>query len=228
MKQNHWTPWLKQEFEQPYFRELATFVHEAYETKTVYPPKSQVFSTFETTDYNDIKVVILGQDPYHQPHQAHGMCFSVNPGVPLPPSLKNIFLELQEDVGCTIPDNGYLLPWAKQGVFLLNTILTVEESHPLSHAKKGWETFTNHAIEVINQSSNPIVFFLWGRQAKKKEDMIDHQKHCVLTAAHPSPLSAYHGFFGCHHFSKANQFLMEQERRPIDWQLPNAEVYRNQ
>lgn len=221
MKQNAWTPWLKHEFEEPYFKELASFVHEAYETKVIYPPKAQVFSTFENVDYPDIKVVILGQDPYHQKGQAHGMCFSVNPGIQIPPSLQNIYKELQDDLGCFIANNGYLLPWAKQGVFLLNTILTVEDSHPLSHAKRGWETFTNHAIERINEKEEPVVFLLWGRNARDKKSMIDTSKHLVLEAAHPSPLSAYNGFFGCRHFSKTNHFLKEKGRSPIDWQIPN-------
>ena len=221
MKVNHWTPWLRNEFEQDYFKKLAHFVHEAYEHKKVYPPKVQVFNAFETVDYPDIKVAILGQDPYHQKGQAHGMCFSVNPGVVTPPSLQNIYKELQDDLGCYIPNNGYLLPWAKQGVFLLNTILTVEDSHPLSHAKQGWEIFTNHAIEKINEKEDGVVFLLWGRNARDKKEMIDTKKHLVLEAAHPSPLSAYHGFFGCHHFSKANTYLKEHGRAPIDWQIPN-------
>lgn len=226
MIENHWTPWLKNEFSQPYFKPLASFVHEAYETQTVYPPKRQVFSAFEHADLPDIKVVILGQDPYHQPHQAHGMCFSVNPGVPLPPSLRNIFQELNQDVGCPFPDNGYLMPWADQGVFLLNTVMTVEESHPLSHAGHGWETFTDHAIAKVNELPDPVVFLLWGRNARAKQSMIDETRHLVLTAAHPSPLSAFHGFFGCRHFSAANEFLEKHGRKAIVWELPHAEIYR--
>lgn len=221
MKQNDWTTWLQEEWKQPYFLELASFVHEAYKTKRIYPPKAQVFSAFETVAYQDVKVVLLGQDPYHQKGQAHGMCFSVNPGIAIPPSLQNIYKELQDDVGCFIPNNGYLMPWARQGVFLLNTILTVEDSHPLAHAKIGWETFTDHAIERINEKEEPVVFLLWGRNARNKKVMIDASKHLVLEAAHPSPLSAYNGFFGCKHFSKANQFLCEYGRTPIDWQIPN-------
>ena len=221
MIHNNWWSWLNDEWSQPYFKELARFIHQAYETKQIYPPKAQVFSAFENCEIGDIRVVILGQDPYHQKGQAHGMCFSVNPGVKIPPSLLNINKELQEDCGCYMPDNGYLLPWAKQGVFLLNTILTVEDSHPLSHKGKGWEIFTDHAIERINDVEQPVVFLLWGRNARAKKEMIDTSKHLVLEAPHPSPLSAHYGFFGCHHFSKANAFLMEKGRGAIDWQIPN-------
>ncbi len=217
MKKNEWTPWLKNEWEQPYFKQLASFVHEAYETKRVYPPKAQVFSAFENCDYPDIKVVILGQDPYHQYGQAHGMCFSVNPGVKIPPSLQNIYKEIHDELGCYIPNNGYLMPWAKQGVFLLNAVLTVEDSKPRSHAQKGWEIFTDHAIQKINEKEEPVVFLLWGRDARNKASMINRNRHLVLEAAHPSPLSAYNGFFGCGHFAKANSFLKE----PVDWQIPN-------
>lgn len=223
MVHNNWWPWLNDEWKQPYFVNLSRFIHEAYETKAVYPPKVQVFSAFESCDLNDIRVVILGQDPYHQKGQAHGMCFSVNPGVKIPPSLRNIYQELNSDCGCYIPDNGYLMPWAKQGVFLLNTILTVEDSHPLSHKGKGWETFTDHAIERINCLKQPVVFLLWGRNAREKKAMIDTTKHLVLEAPHPSPLSAHYGFFGCHHFSKANAFLKEKGRGTIDWQIQNMQ-----
>ncbi len=221
MKRNHWTPWLQQEWQQPYFVKLAAFVHEAYEHGRIYPPKQQVFAAFENCDIDDIKVVILGQDPYHQPHQAHGMCFSVNPGIAVPPSLVNIFKELQDDLDCRIPNNGYLMPWARQGVFLLNTVMTVEDSHPRSHAGRGWETFTDHTIQKINAREEPVVFLLWGRDARNKAAMIDRSRHLVLEAAHPSPLSAYHGFFGCRHFSKANAFLKEHGEKEIDWQIPN-------
>lgn len=221
MIHNNWWPWLEAEWKQPYFVSLAAFIHRAYETKDIYPPKQQVFSDFENCDLNAIRVVILGQDPYHQKGQAHGMCFSVNPGVKVPPSLMNIYKELQEDCGCYMPDNGYLLPWAKQGVFLLNTILTVEDSHPLSHKGKGWETFTDHAIAEVNRLEQPVVFLLWGRNARAKKAMIDETKHLVLEAPHPSPLSAHYGFFGCRHFSKANRFLKEKGRGTIDWQIHN-------
>lgn len=221
MKHNSWTPWLKQEWKQPYFVKLAAFIHEAYERTAVYPPKQQVFSAFENCDINDIKVVILGQDPYHQRGQAHGMCFSVNPGVQIPPSLVNIFKELQDDLGCRIPNNGYLMPWARQGVFLLNTVLTVEDSRPRSHAGRGWETFTDNVIRKINERETPVVFLLWGRDARNKAVMIDRSRHLVLEAAHPSPLSAYHGFFGCRHFSRANAFLKQNGLKEINWQIPD-------
>jgi uracil-DNA glycosylase len=221
MRKNEWTPWLKNEWQQPYFVQLAQFIHEAYETRTVYPPKQQVFAAFENCDLPDVKAVILGQDPYHQRGQAHGMCFSVNPGVQVPPSLQNIFKELNSDLGCYIPDNGYLLPWAQQGVFLLNTVMTVEDSRPRSHAGKGWETFTDHAIMKINEKKDPVVFLLWGRDARSKASMIDRSRHLVLEAPHPSPLSAYNGFFGCRHFSKANDFLTKTGRGAIDWQIRN-------
>jgi len=221
---NSWWPWLQEEWEQPYFKTLSAFLHSAYQTKTVYPPRSQVFAAFENCDYPDIKIVILGQDPYHEPHQAHGMCFSVNPGIQIPPSLQNIYKELQDELGCYIPNNGYLMPWAKQGVFLLNTTMTVERGMANSHAGKGWETFTDHVIQKINEKDTPVVFLLWGRNARTKAAMIDQTKHLVLEAAHPSPLSAYHGFFGCGHFAKANAFLEDKGIQPIDWQIPNINV----
>ncbi len=221
MVHNDWYPWLQQEWQKPYFQQLASFIHEAYATKAVYPPKLQVFSAFEACAYKDVKVVILGQDPYHQKGQAHGMCFSVNPGVRIPPSLCNIYKELQTEFGCYIPNNGYLMPWAKQGVFLLNTILTVEDSHPLAHQGKGWEEFTDHVIAQINAKKDPVVFLLWGGNARRKAKDIDISRHLVLQCAHPSPLSAYHGFFGCNHFIKANAFLQEHGKTPINWQIPN-------
>lgn len=221
MKKNTWTPWLQAEFTAPYFRTLAGFIHEEYETKRIYPPKAQVFSAFENCDLKDLKAVILGQDPYHQYGQAHGMCFSVNPGVKTPPSLQNIYKELQDDLGCYIPNNGYLMPWAYQGVFLLNTVLTVQDSRPKSHAGKGWEIFTDHAIRKVNELDKPVVFMLWGRDARSKKTLIDTRKHLVLEAAHPSPLSAYNGFFGCRHFSKANAFLSARGRGEISWQIGN-------
>lgn len=221
MIKNTWYPWLKEEWNAPYFKQLADFVHEQYETKTIYPPKARVFSAFENCDYPDIKVVILGQDPYHEPGQAHGMAFSVNPGVAIPPSLLNMYKELQEELGCSIPNNGYLMPWAKQGVFLLNTVLTVERGRANSHAGRGWETFTDHVIMHINEKEDPVVFLLWGRNARNKASLIDHKKHLVLEAAHPSPLSAYNGFFGCNHFIQANHFLSEHGKTPIDWQIQN-------
>ncbi|MBR2685260.1 MAG: uracil-DNA glycosylase [Erysipelotrichaceae bacterium] len=219
MVENGWTPFLKNEFAQPYFQSLASFIHEEYETKIVYPPKKEVFSCFYYTDLKDVKVVILGQDPYHEPFQAHGMCFSVKPNVAVPPSLKNIYKELHDDLGCTIPNHGYLMKWAKQGVFLLNTVMTVEKGKAFSHSKKGWETFTDHTIQKLNELDQPIVFLLWGRPAQSKAALLNNPNHLVLTAAHPSPLSAHNGFFGCRHFSKANAFLESRGVAPIDWQI---------
>ncbi len=221
MVHNDWYDWLQSEFREDYFRPLAAFVHEAYEKGNVYPPKQQVFAAFENTDFADIRVVILGQDPYHQKGQAHGMCFSVNPGVKIPPSLQNIFQEIHDELGCYIPNNGYLMPWAKQGVFLLNTVMTVEDSRPLAHANRGWETFTDRAILRISNREEPVVFLLWGRNARSKSSMIDRTKHLVLEAAHPSPLSAYSGFFGCGHFRKANEFLEAHGEKAVDWQIRN-------
>ncbi len=221
MKHNGWWDWLQAEWKQPYFAELSKFVHQAYETRTIYPPKGQVFAAFENCDLSDIKVVILGQDPYHGEHQAHGMCFSVNPGIQVPPSLRNMYKELQDELGCRIPDNGYLMPWAQQGVFLLNATLTVEAGKARSHYGKGWEVFTDHVIARINEEQHPIVFLLWGRDARNKARMIDRSRHLVLEAAHPSPLSAYNGFFGCGHFVRANAFLKEHGQQPINWQIPD-------
>lgn len=221
LMENGWTEWLKKEWKEPYFEKLSSYLHDAYQTRKVYPPRNQVFSAFGSCSYENIKVVILGQDPYHQKGQAHGMCFSVNPGVQIPPSLQNMYKELLDDCGCYFPNNGYLMPWAKQGVFLLNTILTVEDSKPLAHKGMGWETFTDHAIQKVNEKKEPVVFLLWGSNARSKASMIDTSKHLVLEATHPSPLSAYRGFFGCKHFSKANAFLQENGREPINWQIPN-------
>lgn len=221
MIHNTWWPFLQEEWKQPYFQQLSAFLHEAYATKTIFPPKAKVFSAFEVCDYPDVKVVILGQDPYHEVNQAHGMCFSVNPGVKIPPSLVNIYKELHDDLGCYIPNNGYLMPWAKQGVFLLNTVMSVEEGKANSHANKGWEIFTDHTIQKINEKEDPVVFMLWGRNARNKASMIDRNKHLVLECAHPSPLSAYHCFFGCRHFSQANAFLVQHGKEPIHWQIEN-------
>lgn len=221
MIHNDWWPWLQKEWQEPYFKKLSQFVHAEYQMHDVYPPKQNVFAAFENCPYENVKVVILGQDPYHEPRQAHGMCFSVNPGVDIPPSLRNIYQELNKELGCKIPNNGYLMPWAKQGVFLLNTVMTVERGKANSHAGRGWETFTDHVIEHINEKEDPVVFLLWGRNARNKASMIDHSKHLVLECAHPSPLSAYHGFFGCNHFIQANQFLKEHGKETIDWQVPD-------
>lgn len=214
---NNWDALLSEEYQKEYFHKLSEFVDMEYMTNSVYPPKDQLFSIFDILEVEDIKVVIIGQDPYHQPGQAHGMAFSVMPGVKKPPSLVNIFKELKEDVGCEIKDTGYLLGWARQGVFLMNTCLSVIDSKPNSHKGKGWEIFTDEVIRLIDEDNYPKVFLLWGNDARKKRDLIKNKKHLVLETVHPSPLSAYNGFFGCRHFSKANRFLKENMRKEIDW-----------
>lgn len=207
---------LAEEFEKPYFKELSGFLHEAYETKRIFPPKAQVFSAF-TTDLNDVKVVIIGQDPYHGPGQAHGLAFSVRQGVQTPPSLVNIFKEIADDVGGEIPASGNLNRWAEQGVLLLNNTLTVEAHRAGSHRGRGWEQFTENIIRHLNESRPHLVFLLWGRDARTKKALVDTGKHLVLEAAHPSPLSAYGGFFGCKHFSKANEQLAKWGYSEIKW-----------
>ena len=187
---------------------------------TVYPPGRDIFAAFNATPFNAVKLVILGQDPYHGPGQAHGLCFSVLPGVPVPPSLLNIYKELEASTGFTRPDHGYLLPWAQQGVLLLNAVLTVEDGKPGSHQGKGWEGFTDHVIDVLNRERDGLVFLLWGSYAQKKGAVIDPRRHRVLKAPHPSPLSAHRGFLGCGHFSRANKFLEQNGEAPIEWRLP--------
>ena len=216
-----WEEALKGEFKKPYYKELYYFIKNEYETKQIFPPFEDLFSAFHFTALKDVKVVILGQDPYHNDGQAHGLSFSVKPEVAIPPSLLNIYKELQADLGTYIPDNGYLLKWAKQGVFLLNAGLTVRAHNAASHSNKGWEKFTDAVIEILNKEDRPIVFLLWGRFAKEKAKMLNNPKHLVLTAAHPSPLSAYNGFFACKHFSKTNEFLTKNNIEPIDWQIDN-------
>lgn len=210
---------INHERELPYYKELENFVNHEYQTKTIYPPRSKVFHCFNFKDYDDIKVVILGQDPYHGEHQANGLAFSVERGIAIPPSLVNIYKEAHDDVGIDIPSHGDLTSWAKQGVLLLNTVLTVQAHQANSHKDKGWEIFTNHIIEILNQREKPLVFILWGRQAIDKEKMIDTSKHCVIKSVHPSPLSAYRGFFGSRPFSRTNQFLVSQGIEPIDWRI---------
>lgn len=214
-----WNEFLKNEFQEEYFIQLSNFLKEAYASQIIYPKKEDVFSAFRYASYDDMKVVIIGQDPYHQPNQAHGLCFSVNPEIQLPPSLRNIFKELCDDVHCKMPKHGYLVHWAKQGVLLLNSILTVEENKPLSHQNKGWEQFCDHVLVQCNQSEQPIVFILWGKQAQAKEHLIVNPIHLILKSVHPSPLSAYNGFFGSKPFSKTNDFLMKNGRSPINWCL---------
>ena len=219
MIHNTWWPFLQEEWKQPYFQQLSAFLHEAYATKTIFPPKAKVFSAFEVCDYPDVKVVILGQDPYHEVNQAHGMCFSVNPGVKIPPSLVNIYKELHDDLGCTIPNHGCLTKWAEQGVLMLNTVLTVRAHQANSHKDIGWEEFTDAAIMALNSQDRPIVFILWGAPAQRKARMLNNPKHLILKAPHPSPLSAYRGFFGSKPFSQTNDYLRAHGIEPIDWQI---------
>ncbi|MBQ6129026.1 MAG: uracil-DNA glycosylase [Lachnospiraceae bacterium] len=223
MIENEWLAPLKPEFSKPYYAKLYRFVNDEYKNAVIYPKKQDVFRAYEITPINKVKVLILGQDPYHEPGQAHGLCFSVTPGTDIPPSLVNIYKELHDDIGCRIPDNGYLMKWANQGVMLLNTVLTVRAHAANSHRGKGWEQFTDATIAALNKEDRPIVFMLWGRNAQEKASMLDNPKHLVLTAAHPSPLSAYKGFFGCRHFSKANEFLRSNGIDPIDWQIEDIQ-----
>lgn len=215
-----WKDQLQAEFSKPYFAEIVNFLkREKKAGKTIYPPGQFIFNAFNTTPFDHVKVVILGQDPYHNPGQAHGLSFSVPDGVPPPPSLINIFKEIQQDLGIEMHRNGNLEKWAKQGVLLLNAALTVEAHQPMSHSKIGWHHFTDDVIRIVSQNKENVVFILWGSFAKSKQELIDRTKHLVLTAAHPSPLSAHNGFFGCGHFSKTNQWLQQQGLKPIDWSL---------
>lgn len=217
---NDWDEIVKEEEKKPYYQKLRSFLKQEYNTKTIYPHMKEIFSALCHTSYSEAKVVILGQDPYINPMEAHGMAFSVMPGAKTPPSLQNIFKELGSDLGCYMPNNGYLMPWAKQGVLLLNTVLTVEAGRSKSHAKKGWEEFTDSLIIELNNRKTPLVFMLWGKAAEEKLKLIDNKIHMVLIAAHPSPLAGGR-FFGCRHFSKANNFLVKQGQESIDWQIPN-------
>ncbi len=214
-----WKKILWEEFQSPYFSQLKEFLVEDRQKFTIYPPGNLIFNAFQHTPFEQVKAVVLGQDPYHGPGQAHGLCFSVPPGIPQPPSLVNIFKELKTDLNIPIPDHGNLEKWADQGVLLLNATLTVRASQAGSHQNKGWETFTNRVIEKISEMKSGIVFILWGRYAQAKEDLIDGEKHLILKAAHPSPFSAYSGFFGCRHFSKTNEYLETQGIEGIDWKL---------
>ena len=212
-----WRKILSEQWDKPYFEELTDFVRQQYATTTVHPAASKIFAAFDACPFNQVKVVILGQDPYHGPGQANGLCFSVNPGVPYPPSLINIFKEVETDTGAETPVNGDLSRWAKQGVFLLNSVLTVEQGRAASHASRGWETLTDAAIEALSKNRENIVFLLWGNYAINKGKLIDRSKHLVLTSVHPSPLSAHRGFFGNKHFSRANDYLMSHNISPIEW-----------
>lgn len=215
-----WLNYLVDEFEQPYMRQLKAFlVTEKQQGKVIYPASKNVFNAFNSTPLDQVKVVILGQDPYHGPNQAHGLCFSVQPGVPTPPSLQNMYKELQRDLGMPIPPHGCLQAWANQGVLLLNATLTVEQARAGSHQGRGWETFTDRAVRLVNDHCTGVVFLLWGSYAQKKAAFVDSRKHLVLKAPHPSPLSAHRGFIGCGHFSKTNEYLVQQKKSPIDWRL---------
>lgn len=216
---NDWNGILAEEFDKEYYRVLRGFLKHEYDTEKIHPDMYDIFNAFKATSYNDVKIVIIGQDPYFQPNQAHGMCFSVKPGVMMPPSLKNIYKEISSDLGISMSDSGYLMPWAQQGVLLLNTILTVREGKPLSHKGYGWEQFTDNVLIKLNERTKPIIFMLWGEPAKKKANLITNPKHIILKASHPSPLGAYYGFFGCKHFSKANEFLISMKELPINWRI---------
>ena len=216
---NDWDEVLKGEFDKEYYQILRGFLKHEYSTETIYPPMYDIFNAFKATAYEDVKVVIIGQDPYHRPNQAHGMCFSVKEGMPIPASLKNIYSEIKDDLGIPMPRSGCLKHWAEQGVLLLNTILTVREGKPLSHKGYGWETFTDDVMIKLNEKKEPIIFLLWGTPAKKKGMLITNPIHRKLCAAHPSPLSAHYGFFGCRHFSEANRLLIEAGKTPIDWKI---------
>lgn len=216
---NDWLEPLSAEFKKPYYAKLYRFVNDEYRTHTIYPKQADVFNAYDRTPLSKVKVLILGQDPYHEPGQAHGLCFSVNEGVDIPPSLVNIYKELADDIGFRIPDHGCLTKWADQGVMLLNTVLTVRAHAANSHQGKGWEQFTDATIAALNKQDRPIVYMLWGKPAQQKAAMLDNPKHLVLKAPHPSPLSAYRGFFGCKHFSKANDFLTANGVEPVDWSL---------
>lgn len=221
MIQNDWLAELGDEFRKPYYKALYEFVKNEYNTAQIFPPADDIFNAFHLTPLSQVKVVIIGQDPYHNVGQAHGLCFSVKPQVDIPPSLLNIYKELKDDIGCYIPNNGYLVKWAEQGVLMLNTVLTVRAHMANSHRGKGWEEFTDAAIRALNRQERPIVFILWGRPAQQKERMLDNPKHLILKAPHPSPLSAYNGFFGSKPFSQTNAFLEKNGISPIDWQIEN-------
>ncbi|MFS0839209.1 uracil-DNA glycosylase [Paenibacillus sp. 1P03SA] len=217
---NDWAELLSEEFEKPYYLKLREFLKGEYAERTIYPEMHDIFNALHYTAFKDVKAVILGQDPYHGPGQAHGLSFSVKPGVPAPPSLKNMFKEMKEDIGCPLPATGYLKHWADQGVLLLNTVLTVRAGEANSHKGKGWELFTDKVIETLNRKETPVLFILWGSHAQSKTQLIDLNRHGVIKAPHPSPLSAHRGFFGSKPYSKANAWLTEQGIEPIDWCLP--------
>ncbi|PFZ78295.1 uracil-DNA glycosylase [Bacillus toyonensis] len=218
---NDWGPLLAPEFEKEYYRELANFLKEEYSTHVVYPKIEDIFNALEYTSYKNTKVVILGQDPYHGPDQAHGLSFSVQPGIKTPPSLLNMYKELRDEYGYGIPNNGYLVKWAEQGVLLLNTVLTVRQGEANSHKGKGWEHFTDRVIELLNEREKPVIFILWGRHAQAKKKLITNPNHHIIESVHPSPLSARRGFFGSKPYSKVNTILANMDEREIDWEIPN-------
>ena len=221
---NDWLEPLKPEFKKLYYINLYKSIKKEYSEHVVYPPADEIFTAFELTPLSRVKVVIIGQDPYHNVNQAHGLSFSVKPQVEIPPSLLNIYKELQSDLGCYIPDNGYLVKWAKQGVLMLNSVLTVRAHQAFSHQGLGWEEFTDAVIRILANEDRPIVYLLWGKPAEKKAMVVQNKKQLLLKAPHPSPLSAYRGFFGCKHFSKANEFLIANGLEPIDWQIENIKT----
>ncbi|HGT1413999.1 TPA: uracil-DNA glycosylase [Clostridioides difficile] len=218
---NYWDELLKEEFEKDYYLNLRKFLIEEYKTRQIFPNMHNIYEALKHTSYKDTKVLILGQDPYHGDNQAHGLAFSVQPQVKTPPSLLNMYKELKDDLGCFIPNNGYLMPWADQGVLLLNTALTVRAHEANSHKNKGWEIFTDRVISILSEREDPVIFVLWGSNARKKVELIDTSKHYILEAPHPSPLSASKGFFGCKHFSKINEILKKLGKEPINWQIEN-------
>jgi len=220
---NDWAEYLKPEYKKEYYKKLYTKVNEEYGSgATIFPPSDDIFNAFHLTPLNEVKCVIIGQDPYHNVNQAHGLCFSVRPEVEIPPSLVNIYKELHDDLGCEIPNNGYLVKWAKQGVLMLNSVLTVRAHQANSHQGIGWELFTDAVMDILNKQDRPIVFLLWGKPAQNKAARINNPNHLILKAPHPSPLSVYRGFFGCKHFSQANAFLQAKGLEPIDWQIENV------
>ena len=216
---NYFKDIIEEESKKEYYQKLHSFIENEYETKTIYPPKENIFFALKNTPYEYVKVVIIGQDPYHGEGEAHGMAFSVNPGIKVPPSLQNIYKEINRDLGLKIPNNGYLLKWARQGVLMLNSVLTVEKDKPASHQGKGWEIFTDRIIQEIEKKETPVVFLLWGNFAKQKASFITNPIHLVLTSSHPSPFAVKYGFDGCSHFSKTNGFLSSKGIAPIDWQI---------
>ncbi|SCC65485.1 uracil-DNA glycosylase [Bacillus mycoides] len=219
--QNDWGPLLGSEFEKEYYQALANFLKEEYEEHVIYPKKEDIFNALQYTSYENTKVVILGQDPYHGPNQAHGLSFSVQPGIKTPPSLLNMYKELRDEYGYEIPNNGYLVKWAEQGVLLLNTVLTVRQGEANSHKRKGWEHFTDRVIELLNEREKPVIFILWGRHAQAKKKLITNTNHYIIESVHPSPLSARRGFFGSKPYSKVNEILSNMDEKEIDWQIPN-------